>query len=90
MLKPSAQNKFKKDLKKIEKRNYNLNLLGFVINELAKENLLDPKYNDHKLTGNYKSCKECHIEPNWLLIYKVDNDKLYLIRTGTHSDLFNK
>ncbi|EQA64506.1 addiction module toxin component YafQ [Leptospira alexanderi serovar Manhao 3 str. L 60] len=50
---------------------------------------LSPKYKDHKLTGNYKNRRECHIEPNWLLIYKLDGDSIIFERTGTHPDLFD-
>ncbi len=86
--KPS--NKFKKDLKKAEKRGYNISLITIVIKKLANGEILEPKYKDHALAGDYKGCRECHITPDWLLIYKYhDNDLvLYLTRTGTHSDLF--
>lgn len=90
MLKPVVQTKFKKDLKKVEKKGLNLKLLALLIDEIAAGKLLDPKYNDHRLRGNYNLCRECHIEPDWLLIYKIENERLYLVRTGTHSDLFNK
>lgn len=66
-------------------------MIEFVIDELLKENTLPQKYKDHVLTGNYRGFRECHISPDWLLIYAVDKDKLVLIvsRTGTHSDLFS-
>lgn len=82
--------KFSKDLKRIERRGYNMALLTDVIKRLAKGEKLDPKHNDHALKGNYEGCRECHITPDWLLIYEiVDKDLiLYLTRTGTHSDLF--
>lgn len=81
---------FKKDLKTAVKRGYNTDLLGFVVDTLASGESLPEKYKDHNLTGNYKGCRECHITPDWLLIYEVvDGDIiLYLTRTGTHSDLF--
>ena len=87
-VKPS--NKFKKDLKLMQKRGYDIEKIRFVINELAKGNTLPEKYNDHQLTGFYRDKRECHILPDWLLIYKIKNDELilYLIRTGSHSDLF--
>ena len=74
-----------------KKRGYDLSLIEFVIDELLKENTLPQKYKDHVLTGNYRGFRECHISPDWLLIYSVDKDKLMLIvsRTGTHSDLFS-
>ena len=83
-------NKFKKDLKKAIKRGYNMTLIEEVIDILAKGEQLPEKYKDHNLAGNYKECRECHITPDWLLIYEVDDKHLflYLTRTGTHSDLF--
>jgi mRNA interferase YafQ len=82
--------KFQKDLKRAEKRGYDINLLTTVIKKLAVGETLDVSYNDHPLKGNYKGCRECHITPDWLLIYEIVNDEiiLYLTRTGTHSDLF--
>lgn len=85
-------NSFKKDLKRIKKRNLHLELLDDVVEKLAKQETLDEKYRDHALTGNLSGFRECHIQPDWLLIYRVDGNDLVLIlsRTGTHSDLFNK
>lgn len=82
--------KFKKDLKSVIKRGYNIDLLGVVVDTLADGKELPSKYKDHALIGNYKECRECHITPDWLLIYEVDGDELflYLTRTGSHSDLF--
>lgn len=82
--------KFKKDLKSVIKRGYNIDLLGVVVDTLADGKELPSKYKDHALIGNYKGCRECHITPDWLLIYEVDGDELflYLTRTGFHSDLF--
>lgn len=87
-LKPTTQ--FKKDLKKIQKRGYNLQLLSDVLNELIQGHELAEKYRDHGLTGKYQGTRECHIQPDWLLIYEIDNNDLYLYltRTGSHSDLF--
>lgn len=81
---------FKKDLKTAIKRGYNIDLLGVVIDTLAEGKPLPEKYKDHNLTGNFKGCRECHITPDWLLIYEVSKQEviLYLTRTGTHSDLF--
>lgn len=81
--------RFKKDLKLLIKRGYNIDLLGVVVDTLAAGKELPAKYKDHALIGNYKGCRECHITPDWLLIYEVDGDELflYLTRTGTHSDL---
>jgi mRNA interferase YafQ len=82
--------KFQKDLKRVDKRGYNINLLTEVIKKLAAGEALDASYNDHPLKGQYKGCRECHITPDWLLIYEIMNGELilYLTRTGTHSDLF--
>lgn len=82
--------RFKKDLKSMIKRGYNIDLLGFVVDTLAAGQDLPAKYKDHALAGNYKGCRECHITPDWLLIYELDGDTLflYLTRTGSQSDLF--
>ena len=82
--------KFAKDLKHTEKRGYKIVLLTEVIKKLAAGKKLEEKYQDHPLKGNYHGCRECHITPDWLLIYKIAKAKLilYLTRTGTHSDLF--
>jgi len=82
--------RFKKDLKAIIKRGYNISLMGTVVDMLAEGKELPEKYRDHNLTGNYKGCRECHITPDWLLIYEVADEELilYLTRTGSHSDLF--
>lgn len=90
MLKIQYHSKFKKDYKKIIKRGYSQEDFKTVLNILVSGNPLPEKYRDHTLSGNYIGFRECHINPNWLLIYKVDNDilTLTLIRTGTHSDLF--
>ena len=82
--------KFSKDLKTIARRGFDVNKIKFVIEELANGRTLDPKYKDHQLQGNYMGKRECHILPDWLLIYEIcDNELLlYLVRTGSHSDLF--
>ena len=87
-IKPTTQ--FKRDLKTIQKRGYNLKQLTDIIQLLADGQKLPLKNRDHALSGNYFNCRECHIAPDWLLIYEiVEKDLiLYLTRTGTHSDLF--
>lgn len=82
--------KFKKDYKNIIKRGYNQQLFQDVLWILINEQQLPPKYKDHSLSGNYDGHRECHITPDWLLIYKVEPEilTLTLTRTGTHSDLF--
>lgn len=86
----SRFNSFKKDLKRCKKRNYNFDLLKKLINKLAENGKLPSNYKPHKLSGNYKGRWECHIKPDWLLIWKQDDEKKEIIleRTGTHSDLF--
>lgn len=85
-------NQFKKDLKLAKKQGKDLDKLFEVINILANEEKLDTKFKDHDLSGNYKGTRECHIEPDWLLIYEIDNNALILMlyRLGTHSELFKK
>ena len=90
MLTIKYESTFKKDFKRIVKRGYDVRLLEEVIELLANEQPLPSRYKDHSLTGNYADCRECHITPDWLLIYQINDDELilYLTRTGTHSDLF--
>jgi len=82
--------KFKKDYKLAKKRHLDMQLLDDVIRKLSRGEQLEPQNNDHILTGNWSGYHECHIQPNWLLIYKIDNNQLILTltRTGTHSYLF--
>lgn len=89
IVKPSGR--FKKDLKIIAKRGYNINLLTNVIKLLSAGLPLPEKHKDHALTGNWINYRECHITPDWLLIYKIEADILVLTltRTGSHSDLFS-
>lgn len=88
MLKPDYTNKFKKDYEQAVKRNYDISLLDTVLYNLINDIPLDKKYKDHALIGNYEGCRECHIKPDWLLIYQVYNGIVAFERTGTHSDLF--
>lgn len=82
--------KFQKDLKRAKKRGFDLSLLTEILKKLAGGETLPVKNKDHALSGNYAGCRECHIAPDWLLIYEVDGNSLilYLILTGSHSDLF--
>ena len=82
--------KFKKDLKLVKRRGYDLSLMETVVDTLAAEKELPQRNQDHPLKGNHVNCRECHITPDWLLIYEIVEDELflYLTRTGTHSDLF--
>ncbi|EMY77140.1 addiction module toxin component YafQ [Leptospira weilii serovar Ranarum str. ICFT] len=86
---PSYTTQFQKDLKLQKKRKKDLNKLKEVMSRLIDGVQLVSKYKDHKLTGNYKNRRECHIEPDWLLIYKLDGNTILFERTGTHSDLFD-
>ena len=74
----------------MKKRGKDLAKLKYVVNELANQRPLDEKYRDHELTGNYRNFRECHVEPDWLLIYRLEKGELTLalVRTGTYSDLF--
>lgn len=90
MLDVVASNIFKKDLKQIIKRGYRIELLDEVVNKLAAKEPLEEKHRDHALTGTYSGFRECHITPDWLLVYQIREKEivLFLSRTGTHSDLF--
>jgi mRNA interferase YafQ len=79
---------FKRDVKLAEKRGKNMAKLRELIVLLAEASPLLPRYKDHVLSGEWKHHRDCHIEPDWLLLYKVDGNDLYLVRTGTHADLF--
>lgn len=80
--------RFEKDIKRAQKRNKDLSKLKIVMSLLTNEKPLEPKYHDHNLIGNYAGARECHIEPDWLLIYVIDENNITFTRTGTHSDLF--
>ncbi|MDR3001109.1 MAG: type II toxin-antitoxin system YafQ family toxin [Fibromonadaceae bacterium] len=90
MLELETTSKYRKDLKLMIKRGKDISLLDYIVDKLLKREKLDVKYQDHPLKGNYIGYRECHITPDWLLIYIIDNDRLVLTasRTGTHSDLF--
>lgn len=90
MLEIIVSNQFKKDLKLAKKRGLPIENLRKVVNTLASEQKLADSYRDHGLTGDYCGFRACHIEPDWLLVYRVEADalELFLFRTGTHSDLF--
>lgn len=87
-IKPTTR--FQKDVKRVQKRGYDMSLLTEIIKKLAAGEALPEKNKDHSLGGEYAGCRECHITPDWLLVYEVDGDALilYLTRTGSHSDLF--
>ncbi len=90
MLTIKYQTAFKRDYKRIKKRGYDTGLLENVVFLLADGQELPAEYKDHELIGDYKGCRECHIAPDWLLVYEISDTDLilYLTRTGTHSDIF--
>jgi mRNA interferase YafQ len=81
---------FKKDYKRLKKQKKNLSKLRTVIEKLIAGKKLEPYYKDHQLSGIWKGHRDCHIESDWLLVYRITADDLYLERTGSHSDLFKK
>ncbi|MCG6138960.1 type II toxin-antitoxin system YafQ family toxin [Leptospira bandrabouensis] len=85
---PSYTNQFNKDVKLQKKRKKDLTKLKEIMSQLIDDIPLSTKHKDHKLIGNYKNRRECHIEPDWLLIYKLDQSSIIFERTGTHADLF--
>ncbi len=88
MLKPSYTKQFEKDWKRLQKRGKAKEKLRKVLNMLINEEQLPQRCRDHKLVGNYKGRRECHIEPDWLLIYIATESVIIFERTGSHSDLF--
>ena len=90
MLTIVRSNRFLKDLRLAKKRGLDLSSLEEVVSKLANQEKLDEKYHDHPLSGNYSDFRECHIKPDWLLVYAIDDEELelFLFRTGSHSDLF--
>lgn len=80
--------RFLRDIKRIKKRGLDLSKLRHVVTLLSERQPLPIRYRDHALTGNWIGHRDCHIQPDWVLIYKITDDTLILERTGTHSDLF--
>jgi len=85
---PAYTNRFKKDLKRMVNRGHDPEHIKSIIRDLIEGNPLDRKYRDHLLIGNFQERQECHIEPDWLLIYRIDEPRIIFERTGTHADLF--
>ena len=83
---------FRKDLKLAKKRNCNIELLDSIVEKIASGKTLEKKYKNHLLNGEFKGFYECHVQPDWLLIYKIEKNDLilFLFRTGSHSNLFKK
>ena len=81
---------FRKDFKKLKKQGKQIGKLKEIVRCIAEGKPLEPRYRDHSLIGPMKGSRDCHIEPDWLLIYRIDGESLYLERTGSHSELFKK
>lgn len=88
MLKPVRSSQFKRDVKRAQKRGKDMAKLRTLLGLLIEQAPLPESYQDHPLRGNWKGYRDVHIEPDWLLLYRVVNDELHLARTGSHSDLF--
>ncbi len=88
MLKPVYGNQFEKDVKLVQKRGFKMDQLKDVIRKLITQEPLEPRQKDHVLIGQYKGRRECHVAPDWLLIYKLNGEDIFFERTGSHSDLF--
>ena len=86
---PIEGNQFKRDVKLTQKRGKDMRKLRELMLLLIEDKPLPTSYKDHSLTGNWKHHRDSHIEPDWVLIYKIDGNDLYFVRTGTHSDLFS-
>ena len=80
--------KFRRDVKRLLRSGIDLSKLESVVETLVDQELLDERYRDHPLIGNWKGYRECHLQPDWLLIYRVAGDELQLVRTGSHAELF--
>lgn len=90
MLKIQTTNQFERDYKRIVKQCKDINKLITIMDMLSQQKLLDNRYRDHKLKGNYIGHRECHIEPDWLLVYKINQNEeiIIFVRTGSHADIF--
>lgn len=90
MLRPRFTTVFKKDRKRADRRGKNLDKLDALMRRLANKDPLELRDRDHKLAGEWQECRECHVEPDWLLIYLIAGDEITFVRTGTHADLFDE
>lgn len=88
MLKPVTSSKFKKDVRQAQRRGKDMEKLKTLIDLLVSEEILPESYQDHPLRSNWSGFRDAHVDPDWLLIYKVSGKELHLARTGTHSDIF--
>lgn len=80
--------RFRRDVKRLRRQGADLKQLETVIRQLVAQNPLAEQYRDHTLVGNWKGFRECHIKPDWLLIYRIEDEELQLARTGSHAELF--
>jgi mRNA interferase YafQ len=81
---------FRRDAKRLLRQNVDLSRLETVVETLVSQQSLSEQYRDHPLAGNWKGYRECHIQPDWLLVYRVTGDELHLVRTGSHAELFGR
>ena len=88
MLRYGATTQFKRDVKKVRKQGRDIGVLDAAVQIIREQKPLPAKYREHYLGGNYKGRRECHLAPDWLLIYKITDDAVIFERTGSHSDLF--
>ncbi|MBF0202744.1 MAG: type II toxin-antitoxin system YafQ family toxin [Desulfamplus sp.] len=88
MLKPVYSKRFERDVKRIVKRGKNVEKLKEIIRRLIHKEILEKRYCNHPLKGDYNDCFDCHIEPDWILIYRTEEDYIQFLRTGSHADLF--
>ena len=88
MLTLKTTKRFKKDLKRIAKQGKNIDDLHYAVDLLQAEKPLDAGFFDHSLAADWKGDRECHLQPDWLLIYRIQNNELVLVRTGSHAELF--
>lgn len=90
MLRPGFTGAFRRDRRRAGKRGKALEKLDAVLRRLIAEEPLDPRHRDHRLVGEWRDHRECHVEPDWLLIYRVEGEEITFVRTGTHADLFGE
>lgn len=89
-LRPGRTNAFKRDLERCRRRGYDMDIARVIMGRLIHREVLEAAYNDHPLKGEWVGHRECHMEPDWLLIYRIEGDEITFERTGTHSDLFDE
>jgi len=89
MLTPAYTRQFDKDSKRMKKRGKNMEKLKIIVRAIIDEEPIDPIHRDHKLLGDWQGRRECHVESDWILIYKIEEEKVIFERTGTHADLFS-